>query len=76
MADGNNRPTMAPVPRPAGLDAFAGLWVAVVDGEVVAAEPSSHQLATALHRMDHRKRQRAVTEFVRPTGDAFIVGAG
>ncbi|HEV7719724.1 MAG TPA: hypothetical protein VGO60_00480 [Iamia sp.] len=62
--------------RPAGLDRYADMWVAVVDGEVVAAEPTSHALALKLHDMDHRKRRRAVTEYVRPTGDAFIVGAG
>lgn len=66
----------APVPRPANLDAFVGMWVVVVDGEVVAAEPTSRDLAYRLHQMDHRKRARAVMEYVRPTSDAYIVGVG
>lgn len=67
---------VAPIPHPASLDRFAGLWVAVIDGEVVAAEETSHKLALKLNDMDHRKRRQVVTEYVRPTGDAFIVGAG
>lgn len=67
---------LAPVARPSRLDMYAGLWVATVDDEVVAAEETSHQLAIALHNMDHRKRARAVTEFVRPESDAYIVGVG
>ena len=65
-----------PLPRPAELDAYVGCWVAVLDGKVITAAPTSHQLAVKLHDMDHRKRQRAVLEFVRPVSDAFIVGAG
>jgi hypothetical protein len=52
------------------------MWVAVVDGEVVAAARTSHALAVKLHDMDHRQRRKAVVEFVRPTTDAYIIGAG
>jgi hypothetical protein len=58
------------------LENFAGMWVAVVDDEVVAAAATSHALALQLYQMDHRKRRRAVVEYVRPTTDAYIVGAG
>jgi hypothetical protein len=58
------------------LQRFEGMWVAVIDDEVVAAEHTSHKLAQRLHGMDHRKRDRAVVEFVRPTGDSYIVGVG
>jgi hypothetical protein len=48
----------------------------VADGNVVAAAESSHQLALRLHDMDHRKRRQVVIEYVRPTTDSYIVGAG
>ncbi len=64
------------VPRPASLDAYANMWVAVLDGEVVAAAETSHHLALDLHGMDHRRRERLVVEFVRPQGDSYIVGVG
>lgn len=67
---------VTPVPRPASLDRYEGLWVALVDGDVAVAEPTSHRLALKLHDMDHRKRRRAVIEYVRPTSASFIVGAG
>lgn len=68
------RPRVAPIPRPEGLDRYEGMWVAVIDGEVADAAHTSHQLALQLHKMDHRRRERVVIEYVRPTGDAYIVG--
>jgi hypothetical protein len=68
--------SVAALPRPEGLDRFEGMWVAVADGNVVAAAESSHQLALRLHDMDHRKRRQVVIEYVRPTTDSYIVGAG
>ena len=65
-----------PLPRPANLALYEGLWVAVLDEEVVAAEPTSHRLALKLHGMDHRKRSRVSVEFVRPASDSYIVGLG
>lgn len=58
------------------LNNYQGLWVAVVGDEVIAAAPTSHELALQLHHMDHRKRERAVVEFARPDSDAYIVGVG
>jgi hypothetical protein len=52
------------------------MWVLVVDGEVIAAEPTSRALADRVRRMDHGKRARAVMEYVRPASDAYIVGVG
>ncbi len=65
-----------PIRRPTGLERYAGMWVLVLDGEVVAAEKTSRDLAYRLHQMDHVKRGRAVMEYVRPTSSAYIVGAG
>jgi hypothetical protein len=67
---------VAAQPRPKELDDFVGKWVAVIDGEVVAAADSSHQLALQLHDMDHRRRARVVVEYVRPATDTYIVGVG
>jgi hypothetical protein len=58
------------------LDTYEGCWVAVANGEVVAAAKTSHQLALDLRALDHRKSRAAVVEYVRPSGDAFIVGVG
>jgi hypothetical protein len=69
-------PRVAPLPRATELDRFEGMWVAVIDGQVQAAEHSSQKLAMRLHQMDHRKRRRAVVEFVRPTTDSYIIGVG
>jgi hypothetical protein len=68
---------VTPVPRPHALDEFEGHWVAVADGEVVAAGDTSDQLALRLLELqDERKRRNAVVEYVRPGSDAYIVGVG
>ena len=67
---------VAPVPRPPALERYEGCWVAVRNGEVIAAAETSHKLALALHDMDHRKRREAVLEYVRPASDSYIVGVG
>lgn len=67
---------VGPVPKPNDLDRFEDMWVAVIDGEVIAAEPTSHALAMTLLRMDHRRRERAVVQYVRPASDSYIVGVG
>lgn len=67
---------VAAQPRPKELDGFVGKWVAVIDGEVVAAADSSHQLALQLHDMDYRHRAGVVVEYVRPATDSYIVGVG
>jgi hypothetical protein len=58
------------------LSSYEGLWVAILDGQVIDAGETSHTLALRLREMDHRKRHGAVVEFVRPTVDSYIVGAG
>ena len=65
-----------PEPRPGNLVGLEGRWVAVLDGTVVQAAETSHELALMLHGMDHRRRSRVVVEFVRPDTDAYIVGVG
>lgn len=67
---------VAPVPRPPALDGYEGMWVAVIDGMVVLAAKTSHELALRLHDMDHRRRSRLVVQYVRPQVDSYIVGVG
>ena len=67
---------VGPVRKPDMLERFEGMWVAVIDGEVVAAEHTSHALALKLFNMDHRKRAKAVVQYVRPASDSYIVGVG
>ncbi len=67
---------VSPLPRPARLARYEGLWVAVIGLEVVAAAETSQQLALMLNDMDHRRRSQVVIEFVRPTTDSYVVGAG
>ena len=74
MTEGTRR--VAPVPRPPSLDRWSGMWVAVVRNQVVAADHTSHGLAVRLRNMDHRRRQHAIVEYVRPTSDSYIVGVG
>lgn len=76
VPDDHQTRRVAPIPRPAGLDGFAGMWVAVVGDEVVAAEHTSHKLAIKLRGMDHRRRRHATVEYVRPATDSYIVGVG
>jgi hypothetical protein len=76
VPDGQAARRVAPIPKPADLDRFAGMWVAVVDGEVVATEHTSHRLAVKLREMDHRRRKRATVEYVRPASDSYIIGVG
>jgi len=70
------REAVPAVPRPAELDRYENLWVALIDGVVEAAEETSHKLALKLYEMDPKRRERAIVEFVRPTSDSYIVGAG
>jgi hypothetical protein len=72
----NDPRRVAPTPRVDGIEEFEGKWVAVLDGEVVAAEPTSRALAARLRTMDHRRRREAVVQYVRPTSDSYIVGVG
>ena len=67
---------LAPIPRSPNLEKYSGYWVALVDGTVVAAEPTSHELAFKLSDMAHFKHQRLSIEYVRPSSDAYVVGVG
>lgn len=64
-----------PVPRLDDLDSFAGLWVAIKDGEVIATAPTSTRLVYEVQKLGPRGED-AVVELVQPASDAAAVGAG
>ena len=72
---GSRREPMEPERRLPELDRWQGLWVAVKDGEVIAAASTSRELVPELHKLGERGRG-AVAQYVpRPT-DKIIIGVG
>lgn len=67
---------LEPIPRPRELDSYVGMWVAVKSGQVIAADGTSRGLAFVLHKMTDAARRGAVIEYVRPSTDGYVVGAG
>src|ERR1700685_450287 len=68
---------MEPERRLPELDHWVGLWVAVKDGKVIAAAPTSLELVDALHKLRPvGVGKRAVAQYVpRPT-DEIMIGVG
>lgn len=54
---------------------FENHWVAVKDGEIVAAAETSRDLVVEMRRLGSRAAG-ATAEFVRPAADGYIVGVG
>jgi hypothetical protein len=68
---------MEPERRLAELDNWVGLWVAVKDGEVIAAASTSLDLVDAIHKLRPVGIGKgAVAQYVpRPT-DEIMIGVG
>lgn len=66
---------ISPVPHLDELDNWIDHWVAVRNGRVIAAAKSSRELAYELHKLGPQA-DNAVTQYVRPPADGFIVGVG
>lgn len=67
---------LEPIHRLPHLDSWAGHWVAIKGGEIIAAAETSSELTYRLREMGP-KAKGAVTEFVRPGHeDAYAVGVG
>jgi hypothetical protein len=64
-----------PVPRQESLDRWVNCWVATKGDEVIAAAPTSREIAAKLLEMGDAGRG-AVIQFVHPDTDAYVVGAG
>jgi len=64
-----------PLSRPAGIDNYAGQWVAVKDGRVVAAAPRARDLVILVREMGEEGAD-ATVELVALPSDGFMVGVG
>ena len=72
---GRSHGRIAPQPFLEAKAPFEGMWVAVHNGKVVAAEHSSRELVFRLQKMGPSVSD-AVIEYVRPASDGYIVGVG
>lgn len=71
------RVPMEPVRRLPELDNYAGLWVAVKDGKVIAAAATSLELVDALHKLRPVGAGRgAVAQYVPRPSDQIMIGVG
>ena len=66
---------MEPERRLPDLDRWEGLWVAVKDGEVIAAAGSSRELVPELRKLG-KKGEGAVAQYVSPRSDTIVIGVG
>ena len=64
-----------PLRRAEGIDDYAGQWVAVKDGRVVASAPHARDLVVLVRDMGQDGAD-ATVEFVAPPSDSFMVGVG
>jgi len=64
-----------PERRPAGIDRWAGLWVAVKDGKVIAEAQTSRELVPRLRSMGPAG-EGAVAQFVPERTDDIVIGVG
>lgn len=62
-------------PREPALNGWEGYWVAVKDGEVIAAAHNSRDLVPELHKLGNKARG-AVAQYVPFPSDEIVVGVG
>jgi hypothetical protein len=71
------RQPMEPERRSPELDEWAGYWVAVKDGKVIATGRSSLELVDALHKLRPVGAGKgAVAQYVPVPSDAVTIGVG
>lgn len=68
-------PRMEPERRLDVLDGWTGMWVAVKDGEVVAAAYNSRDLVPQVRKLGERGHG-AVAQYVPPRTEDIIIGVG
>lgn len=64
-----------PIRRDPKLDHWVGMWIAVKDGEVIAAAHNSNELVRMVIEMGP-KGAGAVAQFVPQRQDSIIIGVG
>jgi Family of unknown function (DUF5678) len=69
------RRRVEPERRLAGIDHWAGLWVAIKDGEVIAASENSRDLV-AMVRSKGAAGDGAVAQYVPRRSDEIMIGVG
>jgi hypothetical protein len=68
---------MEPERRLPELDQYEGLWVAVKDGKVITAAPTSLELVRALHELRPAGAgEGAVAQYVPMPTDEVVIGVG
>lgn len=75
MGKRSSRREIRPVRLPAGLERWEGLWVAVKDGDVVAAAHNSRDLVVEVRKLG-RAGDGAVAQFVPPYSEEIVIGVG
>jgi hypothetical protein len=77
VAQARRHEPMEPERRLPELDRWVGLWVAVKDGKVIAAAPTSLELVDALHKLRPVGAGRgAVAQYVPEPTDRIMIGVG
>lgn len=66
---------LEPVRRPLEWNEFAGLWIAVLNGEVVATAANSRELVPAIRALG-KAGEDAVVRFVPHRSEEIVIGVG
>jgi Family of unknown function (DUF5678) len=69
------RRKVEPERRPEGIDHWAGLWVAIKDGEVIAAAETSPKLVATVRSMG-QSAAGAVAQYVPRRTEDIVIGVG
>jgi hypothetical protein len=64
-----------PIRRLQELDGWTGMWVAIKDGAVIAAAPTSRELVVQV-RSKGELAKGAVAQFVPTPSDEIVIGVG
>jgi len=60
---------------PPSLKGWEGKWVAIKDGEVIAAAHNARELVPKLHELGP-EGEGAVARYVPPPSDTIVIGVG
>jgi len=75
MGIGRRSTRLEPVRRPSVLDEYAGEWVAIKDGRVIAHSPSSRQVVRQMRKLGPAAEGAVLQRSATPT-EALAVGLG
>jgi hypothetical protein len=75
MSHGRHKLHVEPERALPGLEKWAGMWVAVKDGQVIDAAHNSRDLVPEVRKLGEAGHG-AVAQFVPPRTDEIIIGVG